>query len=87
MCILNKKLEEALENVSEKDISVAHTIQQVKKTKDELNVLQNAFETVSAELQRVKMEVGKCALRRLIKDFLYFHVYIYIFITYSLTSL
>lgn len=58
LCEASKKLEKALGDVNERDISGQRTAEQLKKSKAEIGDLKNSFETVSDELQRVKIEVG-----------------------------
>ncbi|CAB4043080.1 Hypothetical predicted protein, partial [Paramuricea clavata] len=59
LCEASKKLEKALGDVNERDISGQRTAEQLKKSKVEIEDLKNSFETVSDELQRVKIELQK----------------------------
>ena len=51
------RLEQAEQEAKKKDVSEQKAAQELKRSKDDLQELKNAFEKVSDELKRIKIEV------------------------------
>ena len=54
---MTSKLEHALQDVKEKDVSRQQIVQELENCQTELDDLKNSFKTVSDELERVNVEV------------------------------
>ena len=54
---MTSKLEHALQDVKEKDVSRQQNVQELENCQTELDDLKNSFKTVSDELERVNVEV------------------------------